>query len=154
MEKPVLLMEVFQKHNEQVEKLVGKDFAPGTLERYKISLQHTRDFIGWKYKTTDIDIQQLDFGFISDYEFWLKSVRGCSHNTTMKYLGNFKKIILICLKNGWLQRDPFFGFKMGKKEVVRNFLTKEELQTMAAKEFGIERLEQVRDIFLSAALRA
>jgi site-specific recombinase XerD len=147
-EKSVMLMEVFQKHNDQVEMLVGKDFAPGTLERYKTSLQHTRDFIEWKFQAPDIDLLKLNFGFISDYEYWLKTVKNCAHNTTMKYLGNFKKVILICLKNGWLQRDPFFGFKMSKKEVVRNFLTKEELQTMAAKEFEMERLDQVRDIFL------
>jgi site-specific recombinase XerD len=147
-EKPVMLLEVFRKHNEQVEQLVGKDFAPGTLERYRTSLLHTRNFIKWKYKTEDIDVKKLDFGFISDYEFWLKSVRGCAHNTTMKYLRNFKKVIHICLKNGWLQRDPFLGFKMSKKEVVRSFLTKEELQKMAARDFGMERLSQVRDIFL------
>ncbi|RDV17157.1 site-specific integrase [Pontibacter diazotrophicus] len=147
-EKPVMLLEVFRKHNEQVEQLVGKDFAPGTLERYRTSLLHTCNFIKWKYKAEDIDVKKLDFGFISDYEFWLKSVRGCAHNTTMKYLGNFKKVIHICLKNGWLQRDPFLGFKMSKKEVVRSFLTKEELQKMAAREFEIERLDQVRDIFL------
>ncbi|WP_240676129.1 site-specific integrase [Botryobacter ruber] len=147
-EKPVMLLEVFQKHNDQVEKLVGKDFAPGTLERYKTSLQHTRNFILWKYQEEDINIKRLNYGFISDYEFWLKSVRSCSHNTTMKYLANFKKVIHICLKNGWLQRDPFTGFKFAKKEVVREFLTKEELQKMAAKEFEMERLEQVRDIFL------
>ncbi|WP_162055591.1 site-specific integrase [Pontibacter pamirensis] len=147
-EKPVMLLEVFQKHNEQVEQLVGKDFAPGTLERYKTSLLHTLNFIKWKYKAEDIDVKRLDFGFISDYEFWLKSVRGCAHNTTMKYLGNFKKVIHICMKNGWLQRDPFLGFKMSKKEVVRAFLSKEELQKMAGREFEMERLSQVRDIFL------
>ncbi|MBF9254823.1 site-specific integrase [Pontibacter sp. 172403-2] len=147
-EKPVMLLEVFQKHNEQVKQLVGKDFAPGTLERYRTSLLHTSNFIKWKYKAADIDVKKLDFGFISDYEFWLKSVRNCAHNTTMKYLGNFKKVIHICLKNGWLQRDPFLGFRMSKKEVVRAFLTKEELQKIAAREFEIERLSQVRDIFL------
>ncbi|WP_162052270.1 phage integrase SAM-like domain-containing protein [Pontibacter pamirensis] len=68
-------------------------------------------------------MRKLDFGFISDYEFWLKSVRGCAQNTTMKYLGNFKKVIHICLKKGWIQRDPFLGFKMSKKEVVRGFLS-------------------------------
>jgi len=147
-EKPVLLLEVFQKHNEQMARLVGKDYAPGTLERYTTSLKHTREFIRWKYKDEDMDVKKLDYGFISDYEFWFKSVRGCAHNTTMKYLGNFKKVIHICLKNGWLERDPFTGFKMSKKEVVRPFLTKEELQRMASKEFEVERLGQVRDIFL------
>ncbi|WP_262888696.1 hypothetical protein [Pontibacter pamirensis] len=40
-----MLLEVFRKHNEQVEQLVGKDFAPGTLERYRTSLLHTLNFI-------------------------------------------------------------------------------------------------------------
>jgi hypothetical protein len=48
----------------------------GSLERYKACLQHTRDFIGWKGQATNIDLLKLNFGFITDYEFWLKSVRG------------------------------------------------------------------------------
>ena len=39
-----MLMEVFQYHNEQMEKLVGKEFSPATLERYKTSYRHTRSF--------------------------------------------------------------------------------------------------------------
>ncbi len=33
--KQKMLLKIFQNHNMKVEKLVGKDFAPGTLERYK-----------------------------------------------------------------------------------------------------------------------
>lgn len=99
-EKPVMLLEVFRKHNEQVEQLGGEGLCAGYAESYRTSLLHTRNFIKWKYKAEDIDVKKLDFGFISDYEFWLKSVRGCAHNTTMKYLSNFKKGIHICLKNG------------------------------------------------------
>ncbi|OKL42097.1 site-specific integrase [Pontibacter flavimaris] len=147
-EKPVLLLEVFQMHNDQVGELVGKDYAPLTLTRYKTSLQHTRDFIQWKYSAEDIDVKKLSYRFITDYEFWFKSVRNCNHNTAMKYLANFKKVIHLCLKNGWLERDPFLGFKMNKKEVVREYLTEAELQRMAAKEFATDRLDQVRDVFL------
>ncbi|WP_367182787.1 site-specific integrase [Algoriphagus sp.] len=142
------ILEVFQKHNEQLEALVGKDFAPGTLERYKTSLQHTRSFIQWKFGKDDIDIQSLNYEFISDYEFWLKTVRNCAHNTTVKYLANFKKIVLSCVKKGWLLRDPFLGYKMVKKKVLREVLDKEELDRIHNKKFSIERLNQVRDIFL------
>jgi len=143
-----MLLEIFQEHNDQVTQLVGKDFAAGTLERYETSLKHTRSFIQWKYKADDIDIKKLNYGFISGYEFWLKSVRNCNHNSTMKYLANFKKIVILCLKNGWISKDPFLGFKMSKKEVVREFLTEEELQLMQSKKFVSERINQVRDIFL------
>ncbi len=67
---------------------------------------------------------------------------------TMKYLSNFKKIINRCLRNGWLQRDPFMGFKMGKKEVQRTALTEFELGALTVKKFQIERLSLIKDIFL------
>ncbi len=147
-EKSVLLLEVFQMHNDQMSKLVGKDYALGTMDRYSTSLQHTRDFIRWKYGAEDIDVKKLSYSFITDYEFWFKTVRNCAHNTTMKYLANFKKVIHLCLKNGWLERDPFLGYKMSKREVIREHLTEAELQRMAAKDFATDRLIQVRDVFL------
>lgn len=142
------ILEIFQQHNDKVQKLIGKDFSEGTMDIFIRTLEHTRKFIQWKYNSNDLDINKLDYDFISDYEFWLKSVRNCSHNTTMKYLANFKKIVLICVKNGWLKRDPFFGYKMAKKTVTKEFLSKRELQLIAEKKFEIRRLEQVRDIFL------
>jgi site-specific recombinase XerD len=128
--------------------LVGQEYAPGTLERYKTSYKHTQSFLEWKYKLKDIDITKLNFEFISDYEFWLKSVRKCDHNTTMKYLSNFKKIVIKCIKNGWLQKDPFIGFNMAKREVERTALTENELEIIQTKSFSIKRLKLVRDIFL------
>jgi site-specific recombinase XerD len=147
-ERARMILEVFQHHNDQVEQLVGSEFSAGTLERYKTSLEHTRSFLKWKYNVLDMDIRKLDYEFISEYSFWLKSIRKCSHNTTMKYLANFKKIVLICIKNGWLQKDPFTGFKLAKREVERPFLTQTELQEIASKRFPTERLNYVRDIFL------
>jgi site-specific recombinase XerD len=143
-----MLMEIFQHHNDQVAALVGKEYAPGTLQRYITSLKHTRSFLEWKYKVSDIDIRKLDYEFITEYEFWLKSVRKCDHNTTMKYLANFRKIVKRCLQNGWLSRDPFLGFSLAKKEVERHALSSEELQALREREFSIDRLKLVRDIFL------
>ncbi|TAJ47749.1 MAG: site-specific integrase [Chitinophagaceae bacterium] len=144
----IMLMDVFKHHNEQMAALVGSEYAPGTLERYTTSYKHTQSFLEWKYKVSDMDIAKLNYEFISEYEFWLKSVRKCDHNTTMKYLSNFRKIVKRCLLNGWLPRDPFIGFKMTKREVERTALTELELQAMASKTFTIERLSLVRDIFL------
>lgn len=30
-----MLLEIFQEHNDNVDRLIGKDFSPGTAERYK-----------------------------------------------------------------------------------------------------------------------
>lgn len=143
-----MLIPIFQDHNDKVEALVGQDFAPGTLERYKTSLKHTQEFLIWKYKTSDIDITKIDHAFIMDYDFWLRSVRKCANNTAVKYIKNFKKIIRLCMANGWLSKDPFLSYKAKLKVVERPYLTKEEIQTIYEKEFASDRLIQVRDIFL------
>ena len=143
-----MLIPIFQEHNDKVEALVGKDFAPGTLERYKTSLKHTQEFLNWKYKVSDIDITKIDHVFIMDYDFWLRSVRKCANNTAVKYIKNFKKIIRLCMANGWLSKDPFLGYKAKLKVVERPYLTKEEIQAIYEKEFASDRLNQVRDIFL------
>jgi integrase len=148
LERPRMLMDVFKQHNEQMKALINREFSPLTFERYETSFRHTKEFMKWKYKVEDIDVKQLKYEFIADYEFWLKSVRRCDHNTSIKYLSNFKKIVHICIKNGWLERDPFVGFKMAKREVERPFLVEEELNRIINKTFLIPRLSQVRDIFI------
>jgi site-specific recombinase XerD len=147
-ERARFLIEIFQHHNDQMKSLVGKEFSNATLIRYKTSIGHTKSFLKWNYSISDIDIKKLNFEFISDYEFYLKSVRHCNHNSTLKYLSNFRKIIYKCIQLGWLQIDPFFGFKMKNKEVERIPLTEEEIQTIAKKALVTDRLKQVRDIFL------
>lgn len=96
----------------------------------------------------DIDIIKLNYEFITEYEFWLKSVHKCNHNSTIKYLSNFRKIINRCVRNGWLTKGPFFGFSMVKKEVDRTALTDYELAEIVGKQFPIERLAIVKDIIL------
>lgn len=145
-----MLLKVFQEHNDHLKQLVGKSYAPATLKRYKTSIDHTRAFIQWKFQRNDIDIKKLTYEFITDFDFWFRTVRNCNHNSTIKYVSNLRKIINICVKNGWIPKDPFFGFKMNKKEVVRDFLAESELQTIVSHDFKIERLNHVRDLFVFA----
>jgi site-specific recombinase XerD len=143
-----MILEIFAQHNLQMKALVGQDFADGTLDRYETSLEHTRKFIAWQYQKEDFSIKKLDHYFIEQYAFWLKTVRKCNHNTTMKYLANFKKVVLICVKNKWLPGDPFTNFKLTKKVISRDPLNQFELERMVVKDFGNERLNNVRDIFV------
>ena len=143
-----MIMKIFQQHNDELKSLVGKDFSAATLERYKTSFDHTKSFMEWKYGVSDMDIKKMDYEFVSQYDFWLKTTRNCSHNTAIKYIANFRKIVNRCIRNGWLEKDPFVGFKMTKKEVVPEFLTEQEIETITKKKFASERMNQVRDIFL------
>ena len=147
-ERARMLVPIFQDHNNKIKELVGKEYAPGTLERYNTSLKHTIEFMHWKYNVSDIDITKIDHAFITDYEFWLRSVRNCANNTAVKYIKNFNKIIKICLANHWIDKNPFANYKSKVKEVERVYLTEDEIQSIMEKEFKTERLSLVRDIFL------
>jgi site-specific recombinase XerD len=147
-ERQRMLIPIFQDHNNKIKELVGKEYAPGTLERYKTSLSHTIEFLQWKYKVSDIEINNIDHAFVTDYEFWLRSVRNCANNTAVKYIKNFSKIIKLCLANDWLDKNPFANYKSKVKEVERVYLSEEEIQNIINKDFKTERLSLVRDIFL------
>ena len=147
-ERARMLVPIFQDHNNKIKELVGKEYAPGTLERYTTSLKHTIEFMQWKYNVSDIDITKIDHAFITDYEFWLRSVRNCANNTAVKYIKNFNKIIKLCLANDWLEKNPFANYKSKVKEVERVYLTENEIQSIIEKDFKTERLSVVRDIFL------
>ena len=147
-ERARMLIPIFQDHNNKIKELVGKEYAPGTLERYKTSLSHTIEFLQWKYKVSDIEINKIDHAFVTDYEFWLRSVRNCANNTAVKYIKNFNKIIKLCLANDWLDKNPFANYKSKVKEVERVYLSEEEIQRIIEKDFKTERLSLVRDIFL------
>lgn len=142
------LVKVFQDHNDQIKALLGKEFAPGTLERYKTSHSHTIDFIKSKFNTSDIDIRDIDHAFITEYEFYFRTAFNCNNNSAVKYTKNFGKIIRICLSNGWLDKNPFANYKPKVKQVERLFLTDLELQRVINKTFTNKRLSQIRDIFL------
>lgn len=147
-EKPRMLIPIFQDHNNKIKALLGQEFSPGTLCRYITALKHTTDFLQWKFGVSDIDIRRIDHAFIMEFEFYLRSVRKCNNNSAVKYVKNFGKIIRICISNNWIDRDPFVNYKSKFREVVRPFLSQAEIDKIAAKEFSIERLDQVRDIFV------
>ncbi|CAG2532039.1 MULTISPECIES: site-specific integrase [Maribacter] len=143
-----MLLEIFQEHNDEVESLIGKGFSPGTAERYRTCKKHVTEYIRKKYKKNDIPVQDVDHKFITGFEYYLKMTRKCAHNSAIKYITNFKKIIRIAYANDWIDKDPFVNWKGKLKIVEREFLTEGEIQRIIDLKFKIKRLDQVRDIFV------
>ena len=146
------LMEVFRAHNEKCRALSGISLAPGTVIRYETSLRLTEAFLRTTYKKEDCYLDEITHQFVEDYDFYLRTVRRCCHNTTTKYLLNFKKIIRIALDKGWIKKDPFAQVHFHFEPVEREFLEKQELKVLLNKEITITRLSQVRDIFCFCCL--
>ncbi len=148
-EKERTIVPIFHEHNDRIQALVLTGaFAQGTVERYKTTLNHFKSFLESKFKVTDIAIDKIDYAFIMDFDFYLRSQRACKNNTSIKYIKNFQKIFNICLDNEWITKDVFKKYKPKPTVVNRHYLTEPELNELLSKKFLTPRLILVRDIFV------
>lgn len=142
------ILEVFKEHNERTDLLAGKDISVSTAKRYWTCYDHVKRFIEEEYRLEDYKLKDIDYRFITKFEFFLKTIRKCNHNSALKYINNFKKIIRIALANQWMDRDPFYNYKVQFEAVEREYLTAEEIETLYTKELHFDRLKVVRDMFV------
>jgi integrase len=142
------LFRLFEEHNAHVTQLVGKDYAPGTAERYETLLKHLKEFALVRYNLTDVFVTDVNHDFIQEFDHFLRTKHNCANNTASQYLKNFKKIIRQALAKGLMNIDPFLTYKIKFKKVNRGYLTQEEINAIEQKEILIPRLSHVRDIFL------
>jgi len=143
-----MLIQLFDEHNQQMEKLVGIEFALGTWKRYFTTRNHIAEYVKSEYRRNDIPVKDIDLKFIKGFEYFLKVKKTCNHNSALKYVNNFKKIVRIAVANDWLAKDPFYNYKVQFNTVEREFLSKEELQRLIDKEIESDRLGIVRDMFV------
>ncbi|WP_223609366.1 site-specific integrase [Chryseobacterium sp. OSA05B] len=142
------VLQEFQEHNDEVFALVPTEYALGTHTRFVTARSHVQEFILFKYSREDLEFRELNYEFIKDYEMYLKVVRKCANNTTLKYIANFKKIVLRAIAKEIILADPFKLFKGKKTKIKRKPLTKAELYALESKQFSTERLSTIRDVFV------
>jgi site-specific recombinase XerD len=141
-------MEVFLHHNEMMKNRVGIDFSQSTFTRYSTTFEHIENFLKHSIGKYDTALQDIKYSLITDLEHYLKTVRKCNHNSTLKYIRNFRKIINLAVRNDWMDRDPFKAYRVKLKDTKRVFVAKEELKALEEKQIAIPRLEQVPDVFV------
>ena len=142
------LLSLYQKHNEDVKKLIGVSKSAGTYQKYEVTRRHLQKFMQLKYQITDISLKEVKHLFVTDFEIYLLTTAACNTNTTAKFMQFFKRIILIARNNGLIATDPFANYKIRLISVDRGYLTQEDVEKILKKEFAIKRLELVRDIFI------
>ena len=143
-----MLLNVFKEHNDKCRALIGKEYVEGTIRKFDTSLLYMKQYLLAQYHKEDITLQEIDQEFVRNFEFFLKTEKCCQNNSALKHIKNFRKVIRIAIGNEWIKKDPFYGLHFKEKEVNVGFLSAEELNLIRSKEFGIPRLELVRDIFV------
>ena len=146
--KNQIVLELYQRHIDDIEKLVGISRSKSTLQKYRVAQKHMADFIKEYYNASDMSLKEVNHSFLRNFEVYLMSSCGCMENTTAKFLQRFRTIILFAKNNGWITIDPFASYRIKFKKVDRGYLTQEQIEIIMKKQFSTERLERVRDVFI------
>ena len=142
------LLAVFRQHNEDYAKQVGKMKSQRSYWKYCTVYNHLEEFIKHRYKVSDIALRELSTAFITDFELFLRTKKNHCTNTIWSYMMPFCSIIYTAINNGWLQRDPFYAYRITKEETKRGFLTKEEITMLINGTFKKKSYELIRDLFI------
>ncbi|MCW4467677.1 site-specific integrase [Flavobacterium sp. MFBS3-15] len=143
-----MLLEEFKKHNDEMLALVPQDYALATHKRYETARFHAMAFVKYKYAAEDIEFRELDYDFVISYELYLKTIKNCVNNSTLKYIACMKKVINRAIDKNIIAQDPFKAFKRKMTKTVKRPLTASELRTLENIIITTPRLETVRDIFV------
>nr|WP_315239965.1 site-specific integrase [uncultured Flavobacterium sp.] len=145
----VKVLEEFLNHNNELLALVDVgEYAIGTHERFEISKKHIQEFLLFKFNLEDMEFRDLNYEFIKDYEFYLKTVKSCNNNTALKYISNFRKIVRRALDMEIIKEDPFKKFTGKKTKTRKKPLTAVELHKIENYTFSTPRLTVIRDVFI------
>ncbi|MEY3498741.1 MAG: hypothetical protein RL308_410 [Bacteroidota bacterium] len=147
-EKQWSLVELFQEHNDNLKQLIGNGFSPLTLQRYDAALKHIRNYCTVQYNNEKLPLTEVNNKFITGFDFYLKTVAKCQHNSSMKHIKALKKVIRIAIASDYIRKDPFVNYRITQKNVEREYLTQTEIDAIINKEITIQRLDVIRDLFI------
>jgi site-specific recombinase XerD len=143
------IVQMYQIHQDQFNELVKvNQRSASSLGKYQNCLNHLLRFLNFKSGISDIDVRDLSYNFIVEFDHYLRTIGKCSNNTTVKYLQSFKKIVKVAIVKGIIDRDPFMEYRARLDEVDRDYLTDQELELIHNREFSREGLILARDVFL------
>ena len=141
------IINVFKQHNENMKSLIGIEYSFGSYKNYKTTIKRLKNYITKKYNANDISLTQINYNFIYNFSQFLLLNTECNHNGMMKHIQRFKKITNFCIKNNYITKDPFVGFKISFKKSNRVYINKDELETLKNITLN-NNLNKVRDVFL------
>lgn len=145
------LMSVFVKHNEEFEALAKNELrSQSSFMKYNTVYRHLKQFLCKRYKLKGIAFEDIQSSFIVDFELYIRKELKCSNNTVWTYLMPLKKMIGIAQNNGWLDGNPFYGYKLTYKQRERSYLTTEELNRIMNLDLSAcsKTKQKCRDLFI------
>jgi len=130
------------------EKVDSGKKSKNTLKCIYTTNGKIQEFLKYKFHVSDIRLSDIKVSFTSDFEHFLTTKHKLSNNSSVKYIRILKRITKFAVDQGWISSNPVAQFKCFYLEPQRERLTIEEIMILYKKEIGLERLAEVRDVFV------
>jgi integrase len=144
------LCKLIDYHNTQMKEAL----AWGTMKNYFTTQKYITKFLREKLHTSDVYLSELNYQFLCDFEYYLRTYKPKDHqkslanNGVMKHLERFRKMTRLAARLGWVKQDPFANYQLKFQKKERHYLTAEELQSIEEKDFSIFRLQWAKELFI------
>lgn len=143
-----MILCIWDAEIERMMSLVGKEYAITTVRKYRTHRRIMSEFLKSKFGTADIHIERINPAFIEKFKIHLLMDHDFGKNTTAKILRNLKKMLFICIRKGWLSKDPFAEITLGYEDVDRPYLDEIELKRLVGLKLDSYSLQKSKDMFL------
>ena len=142
------LVTYYNEYLDKYKKLIGIEIKQVTWNKFSYILGDVKDFIKYRYIKSDILLKELDYAFILEFEYYLKTEKHQKQITINKALQRLKKVLNNAVIAKLIAASPFVQHK--PKRVINSvvYLTTEELSKLEKYKFSQSRLERVKDMFV------
>lgn len=144
------VQELIDYHNEKMEHVLQYD----TMRHFRTSQRYVMEYIKKEYKADDFFLKDLDYSFVLGFESFLRSYKPkhyqpiIGNNTIMKHIQRLRKMVRMAFHMEWIDKDPFVRFKPRIITKEREFLNQAELDSIENLSCSIQRLTNVKDLFI------
>lgn len=145
-ERTMTFLQLFEIHNGNVGKRVKqKLIIANTLSKYEVTRDYVARYIKTEINKDDVLVKDITPSFVENlFVFLLKFM---SHNTAIQKMKQVKRVLRFGCDEGYIKVSPFkITLKKEKKEVQP--LTIKEVNIIRNKAITVERLAQIRDLFI------
>lgn len=129
-------------------RVMANVIKPSTLSHYFTTEKYLLEFLESSMKSRDVNLIDISFEFISEFECFLRKKSKLNHNGVMKHLTRLKKLINLAIKLDWLVGNPFVNFCIRFLKTERDILNKNELAAIEGANFDRPCLEITKDMFV------
>ena len=138
----------YDEYLEKYRKLIGIEIKQSTWNKFNYIRTDIQHFIKHRYSKADVLLKDLDYGFIAEFEFYLKAEKNQKQVTINKALQRLKRVVNTAVIAKLIEVSPFIQHKPKKVTTHVVYLTTEELAKLENHTFSQERLQYVKDMFI------